>query len=67
MSELINDIKKATQNMTCSLHQKNAVISINGDNISVSACCEEFRDEISKVVEKTTANSIKNQIKNIFK
>lgn len=67
MSELLNDIRKATQNMKCSEHGKKAEVTIKGDKISISACCEKFRDKIGEVAKKASTDSVKKQIKNIFK
>ena len=67
MTKLLNNVKIATQNMTCKEHGKKAEFEINGDEIQINACCESFRNEISVIMEKVIHKHIQNEAGDAFK
>jgi len=67
MSDFIRAIKKKFSSMQCSVHNKQPDISINGDNVSFTACCPEFGAKCKSAMTEAVRESASSQLKNIFK
>lgn len=67
MTKTLNDIKKATEIMTCGEHSKRAEILLKGTEITFSTCCDNFKNELLEVAKKATSDSVLEQMKDAFK
>jgi hypothetical protein len=67
MSEFTKSVEKSLLLLTCSSHNKQPEVIVDGDEIKYNVCCEEFGAICKAEVEKALHASAINQMKNIFK
>ncbi len=67
----MNEIKYSLERMRCPKCSEHPTISVVGDSLKISCCCETFKELLNKTAEteisKQTRQNIEKQLKNIFK
>ncbi len=67
MTDVLKIVKQKLERKTCSVHFKNAKISISNDNLSMDCCCDDFRNKLAKELETETKKATEEIIKKMFK
>ena len=62
-----SNVKRKLESYRCGEHGKTATVTISGDNIRVSCCCDKFKDELSGKVNQLVSDEVSKSISNMFK
>lgn len=58
----LSSVKPQLERMSCSEHKEHPTISIKGDSLSISCCCEKFKTKIGQRAEELVAEQAKEEI-----
>ncbi|HUH35111.1 MAG TPA: hypothetical protein VL022_04690 [Moheibacter sp.] len=67
MSDILKSVKRELEKKRCKLHGKKADIKLSGDNLNMNCCCDKFRAELSKEMDKAVRKSTDEFMKKLFK
>ena len=62
-----NLVKRKLENEKCKKHKQHPKVKKTTKGFNISACCEDFRDQMTKKMEKVMAEEIKSSLDKMFK
>ena len=54
------------ERLSCSTHDKRPTLTVQNGTISISACCESFRQELSSKAYAKLKSSVDNKLDDLF-
>ncbi len=67
MGDLLNAVKKDIGHFKCPTHGEMPKISVSGDKLNMTTCCDEFSKTLQIKMNKSVENFTKKSMDNIFK
>jgi hypothetical protein len=62
----IQSIKTEVEKTSCEVHNEHPNITVNGDHLQVSGCCEPFGEKCIELIAKLAADSSADNISGLF-
>jgi len=63
MSELVKEIKREIEQITCHEHKHKIEINFNGGELTFHACCENLKNEVTETKNKVIRNYLNEGLK----
>lgn len=63
----LSSIKPQLERMSCSEHKDHPTITIKGDSLSISCCCQKFKDQIGQRAKELIAEQVQKEIAGALK